>query len=81
MLEEKIRENRLRRMAKRQGLRLDKSRRRDPHAIGYGTYELTDPYTNTVKFYDSSISGGFGLTLDEIEDILKDGAKGFMAKD
>jgi hypothetical protein len=36
--EEKARENRLRRAAKRQGLRLVKSRRRDPLAVGYGLY-------------------------------------------
>jgi hypothetical protein len=35
-------ENRMRRVAERQGLTLTKSRRRDPRAIGYGTYTLTD---------------------------------------
>jgi hypothetical protein len=39
----KVRENRLRRAAERRGLRLEKSRRRDPGAIGYGTYQLIDP--------------------------------------
>lgn len=34
-------ENRLRRVAERQGLTLTKSRRRDPRAIGYGTFTLT----------------------------------------
>lgn len=38
--EEKVRENRLRRMAQRQGLRLAKTRRLDPLAIDYGTYQL-----------------------------------------
>jgi hypothetical protein len=38
--EEKVRENRLRRMAERQGLRLVKSRRRDPRALDYGEYWL-----------------------------------------
>jgi hypothetical protein len=33
----KVRENRLRRAAYRQGLRLEKSRRRDPRAVDYGT--------------------------------------------
>ena len=33
---EKVRENRLRRMAKRQGLHLVKNGRRDPRAIDYG---------------------------------------------
>ena len=39
---EKVRENRLRRMASRQGLQLMKSRRRDPRALDYGTYWLVD---------------------------------------
>jgi hypothetical protein len=34
---EKLRENRLRRMAERQGLRLTKSRRREPRALDYPT--------------------------------------------
>lgn len=38
----KVRENRLRRMAGRQGLRLLKNPRRDPRATDYGTYMLTD---------------------------------------
>lgn len=38
----KVRENRLRRMAERQGLRLLKNPRRDPRAIDYGTYMLVD---------------------------------------
>lgn len=38
-------ENRMRRAADRQGLTLTKSRRRDPRAIGYGTYTLTDGIT------------------------------------
>lgn len=37
---EKVRENRLRRMAERQGYRLVKSRRRDPLATDFGTYTL-----------------------------------------
>ncbi len=37
---EKVRENRLRRMATRQGFRLVKTRRLDPLAIDYGTYRL-----------------------------------------
>ena len=45
---EKIRENRLRRMADRQGFQLVKSGRRDPRAIDYGKFMLIDPNTNTV---------------------------------
>jgi hypothetical protein len=39
---DKVRENRLRRMAARQGMELRKSRRRDPRAIDYGQYWLVD---------------------------------------
>ena len=37
-----MRENRLRRAADRQGLRLLKSRSRDPRAIDYGLFALVD---------------------------------------
>lgn len=49
---DKVRENRLRRMATRQGLTLQKSRLRDPRAIGFGRYQLGDRE---------------GLTLDQVE--------------
>ena len=42
MTDEKVRENRLRRIAERQGLRLEKSRRRDLRAVDYGAYFLID---------------------------------------
>ena len=58
---EKVRENRLRRMAQRQGLELHKSRLRDPYAINYGTYELTGRGRGRRIF---------GMSLDEIEDQL-----------
>ena len=38
--DEKVRENKLRRMAHRQGYRLVKTRRLDPLSIDYGTYRL-----------------------------------------
>jgi hypothetical protein len=40
--EEKVYENRLRRVAKRQGLVLHRSRRRDVRALDYGHMWLTD---------------------------------------
>jgi hypothetical protein len=40
--QEKVRENRIRRMAGRQGLQLVKSRRRDTRALDYGMYWLVD---------------------------------------
>ena len=42
---QKARENRLRAMARRQGLRLVKNPRRDPRAIDYGSYMLVNPDT------------------------------------
>jgi hypothetical protein len=61
----KVQENRLRRMAERQGYRLVKSRRRDPRAIDYGTYWIVDPKTNAI------VAGGGpsqrGMNLDDIE--------------
>jgi hypothetical protein len=62
---DKVRENRLRRMAERQGLRLERSRRRDPWADGFATYQLVDVATSTVV--GSGAEGGFGLTLDQVE--------------
>ena len=39
--EEKVRENRLRRIAKRRGFGLEKSRVRDPLAIGFGLWRIS----------------------------------------
>lgn len=65
---DKVRENRLRRMAERQGLRLIKSRRRDEFASGYGTYML-------VAGQGTEMSDGadvmYGFDLDEIENQLR----------
>ena len=42
---QKVRENRVRNTARRQGLTLVKTRVRDPMATGYGTYQLVDETT------------------------------------
>jgi len=65
---EKVRENRLRRMAQRQGLSLVKSRRRDHRAVDFGTYMLVDSARNAVAYAPSS--QGFGADLDDIEKYL-----------
>jgi hypothetical protein len=70
---DKVRENRLRRAAERQGLRLRKSRARDPRAIGHGTYMLVDDRNNVVAY---GLQSGYGLSLDEIEDHLSGGDSG-----
>ncbi len=72
---DKVRENRLRRVAERRGLRLMRSRRRDPNAWDYGTYQLVDVRTKGVVAAEWSIGRGYGLSLDEIEQWLDEGAK------
>ena len=58
--EEKVRENRIRRAAERQGWKLEKSRRRDPRATDYGTFTLT-PEKGKPRVFAS---------IDEVEAFL-----------
>ena len=58
-------ELRLRRRAEREGLRLEKSRLRDPDAFEFNTYRLVDQTTGAIVAMGGS--GGFGLTLEQIE--------------
>jgi len=71
---DKVRENRARRAAARQGLALLKSRRRDPNSLGYGGYMIQDLRTNTV------VAGGgptpYGLALPDVEEYLRIGQPG-----
>ena len=67
--DEKVRENRLRRMAERQGLRLVKSRRRDPRAIDYGTYMLVNAEINGVVAGTAG-TGRPNFTLDDVENYI-----------
>jgi hypothetical protein len=62
---ERSRENKVRRAAALQGLRLEKSRGRDPRAVGFGTYRLVDAGTGAIVA--SKHGTGFGLSLDEVE--------------
>jgi hypothetical protein len=61
MAEEKVRENRIRRVAARRGYELHKTRRRDPHALDYGTYTLVNAMTNGAMYHFTNVG------LDEIE--------------
>jgi hypothetical protein len=61
---DKVRENRLRRMAERQGLRLQKSRRRDPRALDFGRYWLVDMETGVL---DQRIEQRHGIELEDVE--------------
>lgn len=68
----KVRENRLRRMAERQGLKFVKSRRRDPLAVDYGKYRVeTGDGVEPARFASPV---GWGLTLDEAERRLSEPA-------
>jgi hypothetical protein len=64
----KTQENRVRRMAERQGLQLQRSRRRDPRARDYGRYRIVDLATNSV------VAGGqaadYSLDLEDAERYL-----------
>ena len=70
MTEEKIRENRLRRMAGRQGLTISRSRRRDPRAWDYGLWQMFkrtepgQPGSGTLVLIEE------GLTIDQVEERL-----------
>lgn len=66
MSDDKVRENRLRRMAKRQGLQLQRSRRRDPPAIDFGLYFLAGSAD-----IDRDVPAE-GMTLDQVEQHLTD---------
>lgn len=61
----KVRENRLRRMAARQGLRLSKSPRRDHRALDYGKYALLD--ARTGKSVTTGDGTPYTLSLDAAE--------------
>ena len=62
MVDPKIFENRVRRAAKRQGLRVVKSRRRDPRATDYETYTIFDQQNNPI---------GGGHSLAQVADYLE----------
>jgi hypothetical protein len=63
----KIRENRLRRMATRQGFLLRKIRRFDPRAIDYGGWRIVNARTGMIE------AGEPPLNIDEVETFLTEG--------
>lgn len=65
--------NRLRRMAERRGLRLEKNRRRDPGALLYGTYQIVrGERGGNWRGQEPVACGpeGYGLSLEEVEKFL-----------
>lgn len=67
---DKVRENRLRRMADRRGFRLMKSRTRDPKALDYGLYALVDVRTREAVNPPIAPRWTCSWTLDEVENWL-----------
>lgn len=71
MTDEKVRENRLRRVAERRGLRIEKSRRRDREALTFGRYWVLRPNGKDIVddipelFPDAQRE--HTVTLDQIE--------------
>jgi hypothetical protein len=65
---ENRREDRLRRKARRQGLRLVTSRERNPEIRGYGLYMIVDERNNVV----AGGSGIYGIDLDAVEAALNE---------
>jgi len=66
---EKVRENKLRAAAARQGYRLVKSSRRDKRATDYGRWMITSATTGEVVA-GAAQNGRPGMTLDQIEEWL-----------
>ena len=68
-MENKVRENRLRRAAKRQGFILERSRRRDERATAYGLYGLRY-LDNGGMANPCGVNDIHTWTLDEVEQYL-----------
>ena len=62
----KVQENKLRRVVKRRGFLLKKSRRKDKGAADYGSYWLVDENNCLVA------GGEFGLFFDDVVTWIKD---------
>jgi hypothetical protein len=67
-LNRRAQEQRLRRLAQRHGLRVEKSRRRTPQTEASGGDRLVDVRHNAVVY--GGIPHAYGATLDEIEHFL-----------
>ena len=69
MRDSKVRENRLRRMADRQGLKLRRSPRRDTRAIDYGQYALSFQETGGLVHPAGGMTI-YTLSLEDVEGYL-----------
>ena len=70
MIDPRVRENRVRRAADRQGYRLEKSRSRDPRAVDYGLYALIDVQTGGAVNPAIAQRWVCSWDLDDVEDFL-----------
>jgi hypothetical protein len=70
MTEEKVMENRIRRVALRRGMKVVKSRRRDPKALDYGGYMLVDVARNFAILGGSP--NAYSATIEEIDAYLNE---------
>ena len=70
MTRQKLGEEWLRRTAERRGLRLARSRRRDPNAADYGRYMLRDVNTRVIVAGATSVGRAL-WTLDDVEAYLR----------
>ena len=70
MRDNKVRENRLRRMADRQGLKLRRSPRRDTHALDYDLYALTTHDGGKGTIHEQGPISIFALDLGAVERLL-----------
>ena len=69
---EKVQENRIRRRLDRLGYKLVKSRSRDPHAPGYGLYQVINLSHGGCDFGYEGFDGAPSATLAEVEVWLND---------
>lgn len=60
----RVLENRIRRLARRRGLKLEKSRARDPRAADYTTYQLVDASSGSVVA--RGFASGYGMSLADV---------------
>jgi hypothetical protein len=70
--EDKVTENRLRRAADRQGLRLMKSRSRDPRAMDYGLYALINDRIGGAVNPSLANRWTCSWTLEQVEQYLNE---------
>jgi hypothetical protein len=68
-VDDKVLENRLRRVAHRRGLRLYRSRARDPQSLTYGGYMLIDEQRGEGVLGTTG-PRGYSATLEEVEKFL-----------